>query len=330
MAELKLPLSLLDEDFNSEGILLVYPSKLNYSFETLLDFKKFYKDYVDLIPEEIEVTWIIKNKEIKNEIQRNFYKRKFNFIIFPEIEDIWCGDWVPFFVEDQNKNIFGVQFIYNSSMNDEKAGQFVFNNYYKYKVIKIPLILDGGCFESNLDEFIIISKKIFDLNPKIKEEEITSLLKTYFKVKDVFYFDYNSKLGHADILFRGIKKDVFIYSVFENKETYPNLIKLFDEIKIKYPNCKFHPIPNEISGKIMEDTGNGDFYGEENYIGNIMDFIIVGKYLIFPIFTERSKLAKKVIENLLPSDIQIIEFESENLKSLYKFGGGLYCITTNY
>lgn len=328
--ELKLPLSLLDEDFKSEGILLVFPSKLHYSYQALMGFKKFYKDYVDLIPEEIEVTWIIKNKEIKQEIQKMFYHRKFQFLVIPEIEDIWCGDWVPLFVEDQNKNMFGVQFTYRASMEDEKVGQFVFNNYYNYNVIKIPLILDGGCFESNPNEFIIISKKIFDLNPKIEKEEITILLKKYFKVKDVFYFDYDSKLGHADTLFRGIKKDLFIYSVFENKEEDKNLLNLFKEIQSIYPNCKFHPIPNEISGEIMKDNGNGDFYGEESYIGNIMDFIIVGNYIIFPIFTERSKLAKTVLENLLPSDIQIIEFESENLENLYKFGGGLYCITTNY
>jgi agmatine/peptidylarginine deiminase len=326
--EIKLPVTHLDEDYKSTGIILVYPDKLSYSTKRILKLKQFYKEYISLIPDDIEIVWIIRNKASRDEIKEIMGKKKYSFIHIYFVEDIWCGDWIPFIAVDKNENYLATQFIYPVSNSDDRAGEFIAKRFYEDPLLKIPLKLDAGCIEFNKGEFLLISKKIFEKNPDKTEEEITSILLKNYNVKQIYYFDYDSVLGHSDLLFRGIVKDKWVYSSFNGK-TDPNVLNLIKQIQEDWPNCKWFEVPNEKLG-IPEDDGSGDYTGEDDYTGNILDFMVMGHYVIFPIFSDSSKEAMKIIEKLMPIGVVIIPFESENLKSLYQLGGGLYCITTNF
>ena len=318
--EICLPVTHLDEDYQSSGIILVYPHKIKgYTEEEIKELKQFYKDYISIIPEYIEITWIVKDNFAKNEVKELMKGRKHYILNLYYIEDIWCGDWVPFIAVDTKDNYLATQFIYPVSNNDDKAGQFIATRFYEYPLLKITLKLDAGCIELNAGEFLLISKKIFEKNPEKTEKEITDILLKNYNVKTVYYFDFDSVLGHADLLFRGLRKNVWVYSSFNGKVdiSVSNLIK---KIKEDWPNCKWYEICNE---KLGLNDG-------EDYTGNILDFMVMGNHIIFPIFSDSSKEAMKILMDLLPIGVEIIPFEAESIKNLYKHGGGLYCITSSY
>lgn len=87
--EICLPVTHLDEDYQSSGIILVYPHKIKgYTEEEIKELKQFYKDYISIIPEYIEITWIVKDNFAKNEVKELMKGRKHYILNLYYIEDI--------------------------------------------------------------------------------------------------------------------------------------------------------------------------------------------------------------------------------------------------
>ena len=285
---IKPPFKLFNQDFSGEvkELVLAYPRGIQYSGLTLNRLYEFYREYLQLIPNYITIIWIIKENKIKKELEKLKKEgQQFIYLVFKDLSDIWCGDWIPWITQDQNGNYLSVQFKYKESKEDELAGKY-FNKYYLgYKLLEMPFYLDGGAIEYNEDEFIIISDKIFRDNLEYSQEFIEQKLKNTFKISDIFYLPSKSVLGHVDIFIKNIKKDLFFISDFGNQEENQVLEKLVMNIKIKYPNCKFIKILNQKPQHLdREGIDEYDYKGEESYYGNLFNFVCVGKTIIFPIF----------------------------------------------
>ena len=319
-----LPLRITRTKFKpEETLVLIYPKDVPEAEWRYDELMEFYAEFISVIPKQVPILWVVKTPAAQAELEDLSAGKNWDYLQCPDIQDIWLGDWLPFQSRDTNDKFVGVQFYYSESIEDEECGLAVYEHLGR-SVKKIPLYLDGGNFEINGTDFIIMTTSIFEHNKNFSEDEITMMLKTYIDVEDVFYFDSSSVLGHTDVNLRLAKKDVFLYSTFKNKEgteiSNESLLELIEEIKTKYPNVSFHAIPNEKSELINE-------WGVDDYTGNIMDFLIAGDSIVFPIFTERSRQALKVLRSALADEIKIIPFESKNLSNLYFRGGGLYCIT---
>jgi len=318
-----LPIKIYSEDFLSSGIFLVYPKGLQYKKQYIEDLLAFYKAYSYIIPLDIEIFWIIKKEEYRTEILENFAKRrKQKFFFYPKVTDIWAGDWIPFLAKTAKYKQIGVQFHYTASVNDSLCGKTIYQEKLKLPVYKVPLKLDGGNFEFYSNKFIIVTDKIFTDNPKYSEDKIISLLKEIFGVKLVYQLKSRSVLGHTDIFLRHYYDEYYLYSIFNNKVDE----NLYDILyKIKYDiGLEIVGLPNELSGKKLL------YSGQEDYTGNILDFIIVGNNVIFPIFSSSSWLAFEKIREVTPEYVNLIPWEDDVLSKLYQLGGGLYCISNTY
>lgn len=302
MEKIDFPLRLKFEEFSSTGLTIAFPDGI-YVLKDDLENQSFYNFYTDLlkiIPEEFEIDWLLKAYKYKDALVRfmqiegknRIFKETWDYYVYPHLNNLTVGKFMPKLCEDKNNNVYGYQFQQKNKTEENRLGAF-FHIYYAEKpLITLPFILNSEDIFFT-DDICIISDRVLKENKTYSKENISTSIKSVFQIRKVYFYEGEEKIIN---LFRYLGEDKILYSHYlQNSKLNQKIIDFIDKIKEEEDYLKFY-----------------NFYNEEN---KEIDFIILGKNIIIPFYEEKKKeinLNKDILKSMnLIENLNIIDFESE-------------------
>lgn len=237
---------------------------------------------------------------------------KYKFLL--ETKDIWCRDYMPIQIET---NEF-IQFRYEPSyLKSELKLQsnpktVLETNGFNAKFSNINL--DGGNVIKWTDK-AILTTRIFKENPKFNPTGLTKELERLLKTEILLIPDVAEDMtGHADGHLRFIDSNTVLVNELKGEFKYwrDGFLKM-----VKQARLDFIEIPwFEHKDRNYKDTA----------IGGYVNYLEIGKVILFPIFEikgNKDKEAILAIKKVFPDRI----IEPINVNEIAKHGGLLNCIT---
>lgn len=312
MKNIKFPLKIKFDPFDMTGLSIVFPDGINLISD--VSFYHFYSDLFKLIPNYLEIDWLLKGYRYKDSLVRfmdkegqgRLFKESWDYYVWPNLNKITVGDFMPSIVKDKENDLYGFQFsCFKDKIEESRLGAF-FNIYYGEKPLFIlPFILSKEDILITKD-ICIVSKRILNLNKKFTKKEIENSLKNYFGLSSIYFYEGEEKINN---LFRLLKNNIILYS-FYNKN-----LKLNDKIKQLISIIKEE---ESYLKNYNEDENSVLFYPFYNEEDKELDFLIFSENILLPIFDkEKASFNKELFNNLL-KNIKIIDFNSDNFNFLYK------------
>jgi len=242
---------------------------------------------------------------------------KYDFL--KETNDIWCRDYMPIQISE---NKF-VQFKYEPSYltgkeEFEKSKSIPKIVCYKnnFEPTFSEINIDGGNVVKSKDK-VILTDRIFSENPTFQKQELINQLREIFETEIIIIPTISDDtFGHADGCIRFCGDNKIIVSELENEYQY------FKKAISK--------IGTENSFEICE-LPRFDFKDKkypENAIGIYLNFLEIGKVIIFPIFKiedNKDEQALKKIKEFFPNKI----IEPIEINEIGLNGGLMNCISWN-
>ena len=322
-----------------KAVVLVWPEEVYRKYLT-----SFYARLSAYIPENIKLIYLIKDKGIEKEVTSSV--RKYNpkisvdFIVIPEIADIWIRDWAPIPAVDVNGKAVLVKALYwprylvssktyrEKAKGDDTAGRRLLE-HLKLPVVDIPLIWDIGNLTHNGRGTAIVTKRLIDDNREnYTENEIKSSLKNKLNITDLIILpeEPEDDTGHIDGMVRFIDEKTL--AVGSYPEDWPGGKEFMDSIAEKLrkelgEGYRIIRVPNGIPSDEKSE-------GMASAVGNHMNFLRLGNKLLLPYYgIPEDEIAREVLQNALPG-IEVIPVDIPGIKKLASKGGVLNCITWCY
>ena len=164
--------------------------------------------------------------------------------------DVWCRDFGPIFVKNDNEelaitnwqyNAWGGKFDYelDNLVNDDIAGN------EDCPVINIHTILEGGAIDVNGSGLLLTTEEVLlndNRNPGMTKEEYEKFFKKYLGIEKTIWLKQgianDDTDGHIDNLARFIDKNTIMIAS-ENDKKSPNFLPLQENLNI-LKNLKKH------------------------------------------------------------------------------------------
>lgn len=241
-------------------------------------------------------------------------KHQISYRFLTDTKDIWCRDYMPIQVK---KDRF-VQFKYEPTylqddLNLQSEPKIVLQSNGLNADFS-AINLDGGNVIKCSDK-VILTNRIFKENPKTDSDKLTKELERLFNAKIFFVPDVTEDMtGHADGHLRFIDENTILVNELKNEENYwkKGFLKM-----VKKANLDYVEIPwFEHKDKKFPDTA----------IGIYVNYLEIGKIILFPIFEIKGNKDKEAIETIkkvFPDRI----IELINVNEIAKYGGLLNCIS---
>ena len=237
---------------------------------------------------------------------------KYKFLL--ETKDIWCRDYMPIQIETDEF----IQFRYEPSyLKSELRLQsnpktVLKTNGFNAKFSNINL--DGGNVIKWTDKSILTTR-IFKENPKFTPTELTKELERLLKTEILLIPDIAEDMtGHADGHLRFIDSNTVLVNELKGEFKYwrDEFLKM-----VKQSGLDFIEIPwFEHRDRNYKDSA----------IGGYVNYLEIGKVILFPIFEikgNKDKEAIATIKKVFPDRI----IEPINVNEIAKHGGLLNCVT---
>jgi agmatine deiminase len=241
-------------------------------------------------------------------------KHQIQYEFLLETKDIWCRDYMPIQIETDEF----IQFRYEPSyLKSEIKLQsnpktVLETNGLNAKFSNINL--DGGNVIKWTDKSILTTR-IFKENPKLTSTELTKELERLLKTEILLIPDVTEDMtGHADGHLRFIDSNTVLVNELKGEFKYwrDEFLKM-----VKQAGLDFIEIPwFEHKDRNYKDTA----------IGGYVNYLEIGKVILFPIFEikgNKDKEAIATIKKVFPDRI----IEPINVNEIAKHGGLLNCVT---
>jgi agmatine deiminase len=241
-------------------------------------------------------------------------KHQIQYEFLLETKDIWCRDYMPIQIETDEF----IQFRYEPSyLKSELKLQsnpktVLETNGLNAKFSNINL--DGGNVIKWTDKSILTTR-IFKENPKLTSTELTKELERLLKTEILLIPDVTEDMtGHADGHLRFIDSNTVLVNELKGEFKYwrDEFLKM-----VKQAGLDFIEIPwFEHKDRNYKDTA----------IGGYVNYLEIGKVILFPIFEikgNKDKEAIATIKKVFPDRI----IEPINVNEIAKHGGLLNCVT---
>lgn len=243
-------------------------------------------------------------------------------------KDFWTRDYMPIQVDE---NVF-LKFVYNPDyLQDKKKYITDVDKVIKncpfaqdYEIVNIPLVIDGGNMvfckgkkEETETQYVVMTEKVFNENPKFNKEQIEWILRCAFQESSLTIvwlpWDKQDIYGHTDGIVRyvginnsGMPKVLVNLELYDDDiatKMYTALAKHFEVIELKLSKY------DDLSWAYINSLQTCDFIIIPGLGDDITDTEALAQYkLLFPQYGE----------NIY--QVQMREFIAEN-------GGALNCLT---
>lgn len=171
---------MIKADFSKCNYLfLAYPKGFLNEYESLVTF---YDGLIEIIPNEIELIIIVNTKKAAKELRNKFrHKPNLNTIVINYFDEIWLRDCMGVVSDDTIYNFnyspnyctLGKETKYYTYLN--KLIKNIWSATFPYKLIDIPLNIDGGNFVHNTEK-VFMTAKVNEDNPN---KDVGRVIKDY-------------------------------------------------------------------------------------------------------------------------------------------------------
>lgn len=328
----------LPDWFPAKSLVMVYPFSLS-GREHLLPF---YNKFLTFIPDDIKIILLVNSNNAVKEIERQRIEygitNEIEFMVFPDLFDIWIRDYAPLITEEGEMYI-PVKFNYNPSFVEKKYAQYIEQDNQIGEDIGKRLISEGirsvdfnwdiGNLTHNGAGTAIISNQfIVDNKSQNIEHELKPILNLFCGFNRIRFIqtEPDDPTGHVDGMCRFISENVLVVG------SYPK----------GAPNHKFMDI---LAQNLQQELGpkykiirlmNGEpedhiTEGLSSAVGNHMNFLRLGNKILFPYYgdeisQEPLRAFQKNI-NQLGLTIEVIPVDIAEIRDLARLGGVLNCIS---
>ncbi len=238
------------------------------------------------------------------------------------VDSVWMRDYGPFGISKQRQNIAIVDTIYRHYQyrkNDDAVPTKI-SQIQKLAVYPAPIILDGGNFMVDSKGNLFMTERTYIWNSSKPKEEVNNILKNYFKIKNIYTFEYagypNQPIdgtGHIDMFMKLLKDDTVLIAECDTEpfKTTFNKASEFFQNRIA-PNGNRYKIL-----RVKSYYNNGVYYTYTNSL-------IVNGNVIMPVYSNYTKSnleAKAIYESV---GFRVITVNSD---ASISNGGSIHCVT---
>ena len=261
--------------------------------------------------------WVMSGPSSMNGVPKDKYV---NFSI--PIDSVWMRDYGPFGISKKMEKVAIVDTVYRHyayRVNDDRVPKKI-GEVQRLSVYATDIILDGGNFMVDSYGNLFTTERTYIWNSNKSKDEVNSILKNYFKVKNIYSFEYAGYpgepldgTGHIDMFMKLLNDDTILITETDKepfKSTFEKATKFFEERKS--PNGKKYTIL-----KVPGYYESGVWYTYTNSL-------IVNGYVIMPVYSKYSyanSYAQKIYEQ---AGLKVITINSD---LSIKAGGSIHCVT---
>jgi agmatine deiminase len=320
-----------------KSLVMVYPYKLQ-DREHLLPF---YNIFLTYIPDEIKIILLVNHIDAEREIERLRIEygitNDIEFLIYPNLFDIWIRDYAPLIIEEGG-SVFPVKFNYNPSYVEKKYADYIEQDNQIGGDIGKRLVSEGimsvyfnwdiGNLTHNGAGTAIITKQFIKDNKTRGLDELKSMLHVFCGFDNIIFIptEPGDRTGHVDGMCRFIDEKVIVVGSYSTASS----------------NCNFMDM---LAQNLQEDLGpdytiirllNGEpedhkTEGIASALGNHMNFLRLGDRILFPYYSDEISEApmKEFIEKIehLDLNIEIVPVDLPEIWVLGRLGGLLNCVS---
>lgn len=311
------------------------------------------KEYLEVVKAiaEFEPVVVIYSKYVNKEYLEKF-KIKNVTLVNIEYDDSWARDTLPVFLKDDNDNLLGVDYGFNSwggNYNglysnwdyDNKLGELFLKHFNIPGFSKKDFILEGGSIHTNgKDELITTSCCLLSKgrNPLLNKDQISSNLINTLNLKKITYIPngiYNDETtGHVDNIACFLDENTILIAASDDKNDYQYSLSN-EDIKILENQTNYKiikmvlPKPmyltkEEEQGITNNNTAIKRVQGRR-LAASYVNFYMSDKFIILPKFgVKEDDIAKQILEDFYKGSKKIIQVYS---KEILLGGGNIHCIT---
>jgi agmatine deiminase len=288
-------MKLIPDWHKPRSLVLVWPEKL-YDRTKLIPF---YKKFITLLPSGLELTLVLKNKEIEKRISSELQQINsgitIKYHVIPIVEDIWIRDWAPFIGVDKEGNKVAAKMIYDPPYFEEKDRKFAESDdnagyeiaeYFKYEILEYPAIWDGGNLTHNGNNYGIVTEGLLD-DKYMRDENIWSVIgNVQLEELEAVENEPGDITGHTDGFIRFIDKKTLMIAAYPDEyykgeqviseDELTESREFMDSLAEQYAEeFNIIRVTNSIpSSKITE--------GMPSAIGNYINFLRLGDKVLIP------------------------------------------------
>jgi len=238
------------------------------------------------------------------------------------VDTVWMRDYGPFGLSKKLEKVGIVDTVYRHYQyrpDDDAVPQKV-GEVQNIPVYGADLILDGGNFMVDTYGNLFMSERTYIWNSDKSKDEVNSTLKNYFKIKNIYTFEYagypgepSDGTGHID-MFMKLLNDNTVLVAKSDKEPFKST---FDKAAKFFENKES---PNGKKYTVLRASG----YYDNNVWYTYTNSLIVNGYVIMPIYSKYSSSnleAQKLYES---AGLKVITVNSD---SSITAGGSIHCVT---
>jgi agmatine deiminase len=332
-------MKLIPDWHKPRSLVLVWPEKLHNRNHLI----RFYKEFIRLLPSGLELTLILKNKEIEKlisaELQHINSGITIQYHVIPIVEDIWIRDWAPFIGVNVDGNKAVAKMIYDPPYFKEKHREYAKKDneagseiaeYFKYKILEYPAIWDGGNLTHNGNNYGIFTEGLLD-DKYMRDENIWSVigkvqLEEYVAVEN----EPGDITGHTDGFIRFIDEKTLMIAAYPDEyykgeqlistDELTESREFMDSLAEQYADeFNIIRVTNSIpSSKITE--------GMPSAVGNYINFLRLGDKVLIPQYGIREDEAAYDEFTKFFGKANVIKI-SKDISKLADLGGVLNCFS---
>ncbi len=348
-------INLKDYHFPFEGekhlaTLICLPYRIDTWREGGIPALKEYLEVCKAIAQFEKVIVIYSNKVNKEYLEK--FKMDNVILVNQEYDDSWARDTLPVFLKDEDSNLIGLDYgfnswggtyngLYTNWDNDNSLGERILKLLNIPRVSYKDFILEGGSIHTNgKDELLTTSCCLLSKgrNPLLSKDEISSKLINSLNLSKLTYLPYgiynDETSGHIDNIACFLDENTILLAWCDDKEDPQyEMSKLDLEVLENQTNYKIikMPLPSPMYLSLQEEQGiinnNTAIKREQGrrLACSYVNFYMSDKFIILPKFNvKEDDIAKKILEDFYKGSKQIIQVYS---KEILLGGGNIHCIT---
>ena len=320
-----------------DTILIAYPEGFKNEFENLVPF---YDKLITKIPFELSIIVLVNNRSTREKLKVKFRHRSIEIIVVDEWNDIWVRDIMGIGVNHSVvKPFYDVTYCNYLSKNRNllkinASAEEIIKSVFNKGLIRIPITIDGGNIILN-SKYAFITRKIFNDNTGLNEEEIVTMLSEKLGVTPIIVpTNEDDSLGHIDGYMSFLNDETVAIveypktEVFKNDNQYSSVLnKYCQELNLRVVTIQDRPvnqiIPCECDLKCQKK------FCSYSANGNYINFLRLNNTIILPEYTlptlKETMYYNNVNEEVLSNlGFQVIKI---NCDLLGQHGGSLRCLS---
>ncbi|RYD57629.1 MAG: hypothetical protein EOP56_07575 [Sphingobacteriales bacterium] len=320
-----------------DTVLIAYPQGFNNEFEELVPF---YDLLLTKIPFDINILVVVNSKSARERLKLKFKNRKLEILVFEEWDDIWMRDIIGIGINQSIvKPLYDCTYCnyLRANRNFNKLNsitEILIKDHLKKELVKVPLKLDGGNMILN-SKYAFITKKIFQDNGDITEEEVLDILNQRLGITPIIVpSNTGDSLGHIDGYLAFLNDETIAVveypkmDVFKNDNLYSStLVKYCNDLTLRVVKIQERPISQAIACEC--DMQKSKKYCCYSSIGNYINYLRINNTIILPEYTLPTLKETVYYNNTNEEELSNLGFQviKINCDILGRHGGSLRCLS---